>query len=134
MNKLSDYKTAFEDFSGRASGAARQLAFAGIALLWVFRIESADGISLSLPLWWAAGILIAALGFDLLQYVYGAVCWGIFFCFHEKRLKGNRKNPALDAPVWLNYVTNTFFLSKIGCVVLAYAVLLYYVMSRVGIV
>jgi hypothetical protein len=35
--KLSEYADVYAELSGKASDAARQLAFAGLALKWLFR-------------------------------------------------------------------------------------------------
>ena len=35
--KLSEYANVYAEFSGKASDVARQLAFAGLALVWLFR-------------------------------------------------------------------------------------------------
>ena len=37
--KLSDYRETYYEFSGKASDVTRQLAFAGIAIVWIFKIE-----------------------------------------------------------------------------------------------
>ena len=38
--KLSEYKKTYEDFSGKASNVVRQLSFAGIAVIWIFKVQS----------------------------------------------------------------------------------------------
>jgi len=45
MPKLSDYWENFEEYTGKASDIARQLSFAGIALLWLLRNSTVTDLS-----------------------------------------------------------------------------------------
>ncbi len=38
--KLSDYRETYYEFSGKLSDVSRQLSFAGIALIWLFKLDS----------------------------------------------------------------------------------------------
>ena len=90
---LSDYKRDYYDFSGKASDVARSVAFAGVAIVWIFRVSGSDGPkppgSLLLPL----ALLAAGLGLDLLHYIWGAATWGLFHRYHESKL-GDPGGPA----------------------------------------
>lgn len=35
--KISDYKSVYEGFSSKLSDLNRQIAFAGIAIIWIFK-------------------------------------------------------------------------------------------------
>ena len=41
--KLSEIRKAYEELSGLLSKISRQLAFAGIGIVWLFRTTGADG-------------------------------------------------------------------------------------------
>ncbi len=82
---LRDYNTEMEDYTRLASGAARQLAFAGIAVVWVFRATGENGAPV-LPKGLALAVLCfaLALALDLGQYVVG---WLIYKAFHRRHEK-----------------------------------------------
>lgn len=125
---LADYRTAYYELSGKASDVARQLAFAGIALIWIFHERGDTPIAIPTSLVTPAALFICGLGFDLLQYVCGALIWGAFHRYHEKRLGPESKKP-LAAPAWFNWPGVFFFWSKLLLVLGGYALLLSYVLS-----
>lgn len=73
--KISDFRKNNYDYSSqKASEVTRQLAFAGIALVWIFKL---GGENPKIP-----GELIAptfcfalTLAFDLLHYVIATILW-----------------------------------------------------------
>lgn len=85
--KLSDYQKAYYEFSGKASDVARQLAFAGIALIWIFRVERPQAPRLPEQLLLPSALLVLALGADLLHYIVKTIIWGRFCRKEEKKLK-----------------------------------------------
>jgi len=83
--KLDKYRDEYLFASSKASDVARQLAFAGIAIIWIFKIgEVNKSFEIPLPLVWAALFLCVTLGADLLQYAIASATWGLFFIFKEK--------------------------------------------------
>ena len=125
---LSDYRDAYYELSGKASDVARQLAFAGIALIWIFHETGGNPIAIPHPLLWPAACFICGLAFDLLQYVSGALIWGAFHRYEEKRLGVDSKK-ALSAPDWFNWPGIAFFWGKLFLVLAGYFLLLRYVMA-----
>lgn len=125
---LADYRASYYELSGKASDVARQLAFAGIALLWIFHERGGAPVALPKPLAWPAALFICGLGFDLLQYLWGALIWGAFARYQEKRLGPASKKP-LVAPAWFNWPGIALFWSKLFLVLLAYGLLLSYVLT-----
>jgi len=62
----------FEGFAAKANDNIRQIAFAGIAVVWVFReTTSAAQFKLASELRWAAALFILALILDFIYYVVG---------------------------------------------------------------
>lgn len=109
--KLKDAREAYYEYSKKASEVARSLAFAGIALIWVFKTD-ANGIpkvpdDLLLP----TALLAASLAFDLLQGVAGSVIWGPFHRLKEREREPG-DDPEIDAPAWINWPTLFFFWGK----------------------
>ena len=129
--KLKDYRETYYFYSGRASDISRQLGFAGIALIWAFKTTDADSNYSLAPELFGAGILIvAALLFDLLQYVAGTMIWGRYSRYHEKR--GVKAESNLDASRYLNWPGLIFFWFKIGFMLLAYVALLSFLWQQIS--
>ena len=82
--KLGDIRDAYEALSGKASETVRQLSFAGVALVWLFRSESSGVPGLDHHLVSAALLFFLALVLDFLQYLSGTVIWHIYFRRKEK--------------------------------------------------
>jgi hypothetical protein len=103
--KLQDYRETSYKFSGTASTIARQLSFAAIGVIWLFKSDSSTGNpTLPAELFLPAALVCAALFFDLLQYVLGYLIWHLYFRAQEKAgAKENvdlpRHSPALQWPI-----------------------------------
>lgn len=127
--KLSEFRKDFDYYSGKASDNVRQLAFAGIAVAWIFR-QGSDGIKLSTPLVWAIFLFIVALGLDLLHYVVGARIWRKFVEDEEKKIpddaEGEANDPDIEADPNLNKPLFGFYNAKIGAIFFGYLFLLYF--------
>jgi hypothetical protein len=101
--KLEDTRKAYQEYSKAASDVTRELAFAGIAVIWIFRItNAASGVpgipaTLHLPL----VLFVVALGLDLLHYATGTVIWGTFGRFKERQ-EGVTRDTVFLAPRQLN--------------------------------
>ncbi len=77
--KLQDYRDTRDYFSATASDIARKLAFAGIAIVWVFK-NGSEGQDASFPgeLLPCLGLFAGGLMLDLLHYIYGTIAWAVF--------------------------------------------------------
>lgn len=131
--KLSNFLNAYEEYSGKASDVSRQLAFAGIALIWIFRYDvsdSSDGYVLPNALLIPLTLLIAALSADLFQYVIASLIWYVFHRHHEK-LRTNDSDPELEAPYYLHYPISLFFIIKIIFVIISYVLFLRFAISSI---
>ena len=75
--KLKDARDYYAFASGKTSDLVRQLAFAGIAVIWIFKSDSPGGV-IKLPgeLLWPLGLIVIGLVADFLQYVAATICWG----------------------------------------------------------
>lgn len=129
--KLKDYRETYYLHSGKASDIARQLGFAGIALIWAFKIQIVEGNYYLPPDLFLAGILIViGLALDLLQYVSATIIWGSYSRYQERRrVKPETK---LDAPRYFNWPALAFFWGKIGLILGAYATLLRHLCSQLA--
>ena len=124
--KLSDYWDTFYVFSGRASDVSRQLAFAGVAIIWLFHNNQNSPITIPDTLVPLLLIFVCALAFDLLQYIAASIIWGLFCRQQEKKLHKITDNPIISAPWWINAPTNFFFIGKLIFILSGYYLLIKY--------
>src|SRR3546814_12767094 len=102
--RLSAARNCYYSHSGNASAAARQIAFAGIAVVWVFNKPLADR-TLNLPEQLAGVLLLLCidLALDLLQYTLSTETWGIGSWRKEKKLKHKFPDERrVEPPAFLN--------------------------------
>jgi hypothetical protein len=126
--KLEDCLKAYYEFSEKASNSSRQLAFAAIAVIWVFR--NPDGSNQILPgkLITAAFFVVFSLGFDLFQYIAGSLIWWIFHRGKEKQ--GLKADDEIKASIWLSAPIHLFFWLKIISLILGYIFILIFLWGR----
>ncbi len=118
--KLSNARENYEYFSGRLSDIGRQLGFAGIAVIWIFKVDGAN--SLPVQLIFPTLLFVGSLALDLLHYLYSTIAWGMFHRImelHASRTKDGEDDD-FKAPRAINWPSNIFFYCKAGCVVLGY--------------
>lgn len=105
MNKLSDYKATYEEASGKVSDLTRQMALAGIAIVWIFRQPDVQANIICKELIPPLLFFITSLTFDILQYIYKTVAWAIFFRTKENQTKKKNPDPPMTANPIMNYPT-----------------------------
>lgn len=115
---LKDCRDSYYYNSGKASDICRNLGFAGLALVWAFRVTSGEGATVPSDLRLAGVLLVGGLCLDFFQYLTGAIAWGVYHRVKEKR--GTSENQEFLAPVWINYPANVCFYSKQIAIALAY--------------
>lgn len=125
--KLSDYSKTYYEFSGKTSDIARHLAFAGIALVWIFKTGVAPTPKIPQELHIPTILLALTLAFDLLQYFAGTAIWGIFQWYQERKLKNIKDDPELTTPSWFKSPQLFFFCLKVITVLWAYYLLMIYI-------
>jgi len=129
LMKLSEYKSDFYEFSGKASDVARAAAFAGIALVWVFKIDAKPVPRLPDNLLIPIGLFALGLAFDLLHYITASVIWGAFHWLQERKLSNPTDDPDLSHPDWLSWPVYLFFGLKLICVITGYFLILCFVVT-----
>ena len=98
--KLSEIRKAYEELSGKLSDIVRQLAFAGIGIIWIFRINGTNNSilipkELSIPLIF----LIITFVLDILQYLISTIIWYFFYC--KERKDGKKEDEEVqEKEVW----------------------------------
>ena len=116
--KLKEALDSYYEYSRKASDIIRYLGLAGLGIIWIFRVQTATGISLSKELTLPTILLILSLVLDLLQYIAGTIIWGVFHRLKEK--KGVKENEEIEAPRQLNWPTIIFFWAKFFSIIIAY--------------
>lgn len=126
--KLEDIREAYYTYSGKLSDINRQLIFAGIAFIWIFKKEATNSISLPQELWIPTVLFISALILDLMHYFISTVIWGI-----TNRYLESKKTEVEDFSVCflINWPGNVFFYSKVIVNGLAYSYLFLYVLFNI---
>lgn len=125
--KLSDYRATYYEFSGKASDVARNLAFAGIALVWIFKTSDSPAPKIPNDLILPTGLLATTLAFDLFQYIVATAIWGFFQWNEERKLHDINEDPDLGAHPCFKWPQNFFFALKLLSVSLAYIFLSSYI-------
>lgn len=120
--KLKDIRETYYTHTQKASDLSRYLALAGIGLVWIFRIQAADKLSLPKDLILPTLLLTVGLSLDLLQYIAGSIIWGAYNRHKEK--SGAKESDEFKCPRALNWPTLFFFWSKLISIALAYYLIL----------
>tara|TARA_Y100000296_G_C5094850_1_gene216805 strand:- start:427 stop:771 length:345 start_codon:yes stop_codon:yes gene_type:complete len=112
---------------------ARQLAFAGIAVIWIFTNNEDGGMSLPASLLWPALIFVSALASDFLQYVSMSLVWFFFTRHKEKQLGADFEGSFSWSPA-INYPGYTFFWLKCSLVLAGYLLLGVFIYQQIKLV
>ena len=98
--KISELRDAYYDASGTVSDLVRKLAFAGIAVVWIFRVgDKTGGLKYFDAMLWPLGLFVASLAADFLQYLYKAIVWGSLNTHYYNKHKPNKENYQLTCSV-----------------------------------
>jgi len=117
--KSEYYKETYEYHTSVLSEINRKAAYAGIAIVWIFKKTVGDSYSLDEQLLWPALFLLIALSLDLLQYLYQSVAWYLmFFITERKEIKGEPTGEGHS--IYLTIFPWLFFFSKVICVGISY--------------
>jgi hypothetical protein len=130
MSTLADARQSYYDLTGKASDVVRQLAFAGIAFVWIFKTERNGVVTIPEELLLPGLLIVAALFADLLQYVLGGLLWGGYARLKERR--GTQPGDTLVAPPLINWPALACYYLKIALVLFAYLRLGLYLREMAG--
>jgi hypothetical protein len=116
--KLQDYRNDFYAFSGKASDLNRQLAFAAIALIWLFKRDVSGQPTIPAELVLPGILVVLSLTFEMLHYCVASIIWRIFY--RAKERENVAETAELVHSVWLERPIWALFVIKIICVIAAY--------------
>jgi len=134
MPTLSEFKQSYYEFTGLTSSSCRQLALAGIAIIWIFKTGAASGISIPSELLYPAIFFVISLAADLLQYFVASAIWGTFHRFKEKQHERLALPPEFDvkAPYYFPWPQLLLFNVKVTCVLFGYTKLIIFMFNTIS--
>ena len=130
--KLEKIRDSYYQYSASASAISRQAAFAGIAIVWVFKHQDGSSFAIPADLVFPLLMFMSSLASDLLHYISGAIIWGTLNRVKEKELGHDFKGDILVTSK-VNWVTTVFFATKLFLVVLGYLSLVIFGIGELGI-
>lgn len=127
--KLKDALGHCDFYSEKASDIGRSLCFAGIAIIWLFKIDRAGAQKLPIFLLLPSLALALSLLCDFLQYLYGTIAWDIFHDRKEHE-EGMDDEKVFYVPKKLLAPMTWLFNIKLAMVLLAYLLLVGFMGSQ----
>jgi hypothetical protein len=128
--KLEDARKHYDYFSGKTSELTRQLAFAGIAIIWIFKTTGTGPVGQTpllptqfvLPLW----LIVIALSLDFLHYLFGSISWGAYSWWQERKYNSSDASTGIeDSPGWINWPHLVVYWLKIVALLSGYGTLFF---------
>jgi|SRR5467141_189008 len=126
--ELGKFLQSFYDYSQKASDITRQLGFAGLAAIWIFKGTREGEPTVPHEFFLPGTLIIMGLACDLMQYVAGSIIWSAFYSARERR--GFKSSDETMAPIWLNRPIYIFFYTKIILISSSYYFLLRFMLER----
>jgi hypothetical protein len=123
---LKELKETFYTFSGKTSDASRQLAFSGIAAIWVFAKIEESKILISKSLSFSLLLFVTSLLLDLVQYAYAA---SKYDKLHRKYELKNKKN--FNIPIEIKCWISCFYKLKLLSLGFGYLLFAYFIFDRI---
>jgi hypothetical protein len=120
---LEKCRETYYEFSGKLSDNSRKLAFAGIAIVWIFKQEKNDAYIIPSILKAAMLMFVISLSLDLAQYIYQTIVWKRFHDSKEKELSCDEEAEFL-APTRFKEIADKIFWAKISTLAIGYIIVL----------
>ena len=111
--------------SAQVSNIVRQLIFAGIAIIWLFKTIGKGGkATLEIPLVWALFMFASAIFVELLHYLIESLALKIYSCscMLDKRIPG-----------WIADLAWIFWMIKILLTIVAYIVIARHIVPMLAV-
>lgn len=127
--KIGDVKDAKNNYTSKTSDVVRQLAFAGIAVIWLVRTNTDKAVhpvpSELVP---ALALFSLALACDLLHYTVSSLIWSVYY--RIKIGENLSECTPFEEPSWLPFPGWFFFTLKILILLAAWGWLAIYLINR----
>lgn len=128
---IKEIREDFVRYSAKVSDLCRNLSFAGIGIIWIFKIENTTKIPQ--PLYLPLFLFIIVLGLDLLQYISQTAIWYVYYIVHKpKPSEGKTEGEKyVNEPECINIIPWLFWIGKLIVVIIAYWNLGRFVLSNI---
>ncbi len=123
--QLKDTREAINKATAKASDINRQLCFAALGIIWLFKPGSAIPVALQ----WPTILVISSLIFDLLQYIAATIFITFFHSVKEEEL-GKSTEETFMIPVRIYRIPELFFWVKLFLNWVAYLLLGWHLMGQ----
>jgi hypothetical protein len=127
---LDDLWDDVRQLTGKLSEVARQAAYAGFAVIWIFRTGADTGYRLDRSLILAGALLALALGCDLAQYALTVLLRWRHARAEERSHGADYEGGDLTLPATINRGPYALFALKVALVAAGYAILIRYLLQR----
>jgi hypothetical protein len=114
-------------YSGKLGDLLRQLGLGGIAIIWAFKGPTDKTPIVPTPLILPTALIASSLACDFMQYVAGAIAWGIYSRRKEKQKIATTVE--FEAPDWINWPALFFYCIKIPLMIAGYCFLVRYLIN-----
>lgn len=104
--------------TGKTSDITRQLAFAAIALIWLFSEKTGNEVIVAPDLLLSLKLAIVSLVLDLFQHASSSLVWGVLQRSYEKN--GVKEDQTFNAPEFTNWPAICYFWLKFAFLVSSY--------------
>ncbi|MGE0566616.1 MAG: hypothetical protein AB7O73_01595 [Bacteroidia bacterium] len=133
---LEEYKQDAYELAKKTSEISRQLAFAGIAIIWIYRNPDPNPILLQGGLLLPLFLWILCLSIDLVHHFFGALAWYIFFQIKQHQFNAGalKKTDDVGGPFWVDYFATALFIIKVTLNIWAYIELGKFFLPKLGLV
>ncbi len=128
MKRETVLKT-YQDSTTKVSELARHLAFAGIAVIWIFNKTVGSSFQIPNSLISPAILFIISLVLDICQYLYSGVAYYFLYRFGKITIEKNsdgEKVEKVNKPKWMNWPKWVLFGLKLVALFGGYILLLGY--------
>jgi hypothetical protein len=129
--KLEGYRETFYTYSGKLSDLNRQLGFAAIALIWLFKIDRGGQLTIPKGLLLPGILVVLSLSFDMLHYCVASVIWRRFY--RAKENDGVSEDAEIQHSVWLERPIYALFTIKIVFMMSAYVGILLFLVRTLSV-
>jgi hypothetical protein len=127
--KIHEILNTYYEASGKVSDLSRQLAFAGIAVIWVLKVGvSSGGIPFSDELLISMYCFVTGLALDFGQYIYKTMIYSALNWYHWKKHRIN--DAEVEVSPLINIPTHLMFWGKTASVGYGYIGLLFFIQAK----
>ena len=131
--KLETYRNKSYSLSKTLSENVRKLAFAGIAIIWIFKTTNSEGNNvLPMELIYPMMLILASLVSDTMQYLFGSLMWDRY-C-NKKRREGKTCESEVNPSSLIPRVMKIFYILKVLFVIIAYIQITIYLNSQTNFI